>query len=125
MSAERFKIELTRWLSRVVNEERPSASVVAFNVGLFETADGYRVYLMGADSFEEGSGDWACEETFTPRERYLEVPAGAFVDWKDVQRATAGVMRGFLESDEGRTSFLSGAKAVTVGFDDGDLERVR
>ena len=47
-----------------------------------------------------------------------------FHDWHDVQTEVVAVTRAFLSSTVGQGSFLASARAVTVGFDDGDLERV-
>jgi len=66
--------DVAGWLHRVTANERPPASIVAYNIGLFETEDGYSAYLAGAGRFDPVSGDWACEEAFTPRERYLILP---------------------------------------------------
>ena len=41
----------TAWLCRVCAAEAPVASVVAFNIGLLETLEGYCAYLTGAENF--------------------------------------------------------------------------
>jgi hypothetical protein len=112
------------WLRRVCRDEHPGPLVIAYNIGLFETSTGYSAYLIGADRYSSVDGDWACAETFTPAERYFPIPAEGFEGWGQVHAAIVGVTRAFLRTAEGRDSFLARAKAVTVGFDDGDLERV-
>jgi hypothetical protein len=97
---------------------------VAYNIGLLETPKGYSAYLIGADQFDERHGDWACRESFTPAERYLPLPRGGLAGWEQVQSAVVAAVREFLASPAGRASFLGRAVAVTVGFDDGELERV-
>lgn len=59
------------WLCRVVASEAPPSSIVAFNIGLFETPDGYSAYLAGCESYDPANDDWATMEAFTPKERYL------------------------------------------------------
>ncbi|MGL4549577.1 MAG: hypothetical protein ACRC33_00205 [Gemmataceae bacterium] len=112
------------WLGRVSAVGAPPASVVAYNVGLLETKKGYAAYLIGADRYDEADGDWACRESFTPAERYLPLPGKGFAGWQDVHAAVVAAVREFLASPAGRESFLGRAAAVTVGFDDGELERV-
>jgi hypothetical protein len=111
------------WLGRVTAASVPPASVVAYNVGLLETPRGYSAYLIGADHFDERSGDWACRESFTPAERYLALPRRRGASWEDVHAAVVAAVREFLATPAGQASFL-GRAAVTVGFDDGELERV-
>lgn len=113
------------WLERVSAASTPPASVVAYNVGLFETKKGYSAYLIGAERYDEQNGDWACRESFTPAERYLPLPRKGFVNWQEVRAAMVAAIREFLASPAGQESFLSRAEALTtVGFDDGELERV-
>ena len=117
--------EFTAWLTRVCEAETPPESVVAYNIGLFKTPGGYSAYLIGADKYDEEDSDWACEESFTPADRYCPMPAGAFQKWEEVHAAIVAATKEFLRSAAGKESFLASAQAVTVGFDDGDLERVQ
>jgi hypothetical protein len=120
-----FERNFSAWLARVCREERPPSSVVAYNLGLCETPDGYSAYLIGADRYDAEDSDWACSESFTPSERYFPIPAAEFGSWEQVQKEVVAAVRAFVQSPEGQRSFLAAAEAVTVGFDDGDLERVR
>ena len=117
--------ELTAWLKRVASAEKPPKSVIAFNIGLIETENGFSAYLIGAKEFDEDDPDWACGEAFTFTERYCPIAKSGFKNWEDVQRAAVATAKAFLKSAEGKKSFLTSATAVTVGFDDGDLERVK
>ena len=117
--------EVVAWLRRVSAAETPPASVVAFNIGLFEAENGFSAYLVGAERYDANDGDWACDEAFTARERYLALPLGRDVKWQRVLELIADAARRFLASTEGSASFLAKARAVTVGFDDGDLVRVK
>ena len=124
MSKATLTQSVSAWLGRVSVTSAPPASVVAYNVGLLETKKGYSAYLIGADRYDERNGDWACRESFTPAERYLPIPGKGFGDWQEVHAAVVAAVREFLASPAGRDSFLNRAEAVTVGFDDGELERV-
>lgn len=130
---ERLKIEhdplqanVSSWLDRVASSETPLQSIVAYNVGLFETPDGFSAYLIGAASYDSESDDWACDEVFSPTERYLPLPSSKypFASWQVALAAVAEAVRSALESPAVKESFLGRAHAITVGFDDGDLVRV-
>ncbi len=112
------------WLARICDEEEPPTSVVAFNVGLFETPEGYSAYLVGSDCYDPEDSDWATRETFTPAERYFSFGREGFASWEQAHDAVIEATRRFLESPEGTESFLATAMALTVGFDDGELELV-
>lgn len=116
---------IAAWLGRVCAAESPPPSVVAYNVGLFETKKGFTAYLIGADRYDGANSDWACRESFTPKARHQPLPLGKGVGWEQAHAAVVGAVREFLGSPPGRESFLARAQAVTVGFDDGELERVR
>lgn len=116
---------VSSWLGRVCSAAGPPASVVAFNIGLFQTKKGFSAYFVGADQYDERNPDWACRESFTPAERYLPLPRGEHKDWQQVHASVVEAVRAFLDSPAGRDSFLAKAVAVTVGFDDGELERVK
>jgi hypothetical protein len=56
------------WLTRVATSETPPKDVIAYNIGLFKTEDGYSAYLVGSTEYDEDDADWACKEAFSPRE---------------------------------------------------------
>ena len=118
--------DMLAWLRRVCADEKPPRSVVAYNIGILETEQGYAAYLSGAASYDPDDDDWACDETFTPTERYLALrlrPVDA--SWEVALELVAATVRGYLASPAGSGSFLAKARAVTVGFDGGDLLRIR
>lgn len=116
---------LAAWFRRVVATEAPASTVIAFNLGLFETEGGMTAYLMGAEHFDPDDPNWACDQAFTPRERYLTLlPRRSEATWQEVLGLAREALRAFIQSPEGRSSFLGKAEAVTVGFDDGNLVRV-
>jgi len=124
--ANKISNRLHEWLERVSSNEEPSDSIVAFNIGLFEIEDGeYSVYLIGAIAFDESNEDWACSEAFSPSERYCILPDVAGYEWSVVLDLLAEAVKEFIDSIPGRSSFIGSARAVTVGFDSGELVRVK
>jgi hypothetical protein len=121
-----FETRFCAWLERISKKEKPPKSVVAYNIGLFESTNGYSAYLVGADEYSEEDSDWACDETFTPKERYFLLPDETKGQaWQVVLDRVARAAKDFLKTPAGKSSLFAKAKAVTVGFDDGDLTRVK
>jgi hypothetical protein len=117
---------LVVWLRRLSSTETPPSSVVAFNVGLFQTEKGFTAYLAGAPRYDAEDADWVFNETFAPRERCVSLPVRRDqATSQRVQELASDAVRRFLCSPDGEQSFLADAQAVTVGFDDGDLVRVK
>lgn len=116
---------IATWLGRVCAAENPPESVVAYNVGLFDSEKGYMAYLIGADQYDENDSDWACRESLTPKERYQKLTTGEFKTWEQAHAGVVEAVRAFLNFQAGKKSFLGRATAITVGFDDGELERVK
>ncbi|NWJ39497.1 MAG: hypothetical protein HXX12_00830 [Geothrix sp.] len=121
-----FEARFGSWLGRISSTEAPNPQVMAFNIGLFESESGFQAYLCGSTHYSVDDNDWACEEAFTPSERYFPIPA-AFAsgkDWQEIQSAVISATKAYLASSGARDSFLNKANVVTVGFDEGDLVRV-
>jgi hypothetical protein len=121
-----FEAEFCAWLSRISASETPNPRVIAFNVGIFESESGFQAYLCGSTHYSEDDSDWACEEAFTPSERYFSIPAefASGKEWLEIQSAVVSATKSFFASPNSQNSFLAKAEAVTAGFDDGDLVRV-
>ena len=115
------------WLERVRENSPPSASIVAYNFGIFESTDGYIVYLSGSHSFDPGDDDWTCNRDYIPTEKYFHLPASFSKNknWQEIQQNVVGLVKEFLASPEFAESFLRSSIAITVGFDDGEIERVK
>ncbi len=116
---------LGEWLNEVVRDEKPAQEIVAFNIGLFESPEGYCAYLSGAKTYSADDPDWATEESYTPAQRYCVLGDLGGQGWEEVQESVVDSVRSFLDSAPGAGSFLAKAHAVTVGFDDGDLVTVK
>ena len=120
-------IGFEEWIFRVTKTEDVPADIRAFNFGLFRNSQGsYSTYVIGARRYDPEDDDWACEEDFCPNEKYFDLVeySGEDCDWRDVQSKLVGTLRQLIASPRFKGCFLAPASAITVGFDDGDLERV-
>ncbi|HEV2800713.1 MAG TPA: hypothetical protein VGW12_09460 [Pyrinomonadaceae bacterium] len=115
------------WLERVGKSRPKPRGIAAYNFGIFESESGYIVYLVGSGEYDPEDDDWACNEDYVPREKYFELPRSftGRKQWPGVQREVARLVKQFINSPEFKRSLLARASAITVGFDDGELQRVR
>jgi hypothetical protein len=116
---------IAAWLEEVARDEKPPPAIVAYNIGLFQSPEGYCAYLSGATRYSEEDPDWARDDTYTPVHRYCVLGDLGGRDSSEVRRSVVESVRSFLGSPAGGASFFARAQAVTVGFDDGDLVAVK
>ncbi|MBI5953548.1 MAG: hypothetical protein HY865_17980 [Chloroflexi bacterium] len=121
-----LKALIVDWLTRASKTDVPQ-EVVGLNVGLFETPDSYTLYLACCDVFDENDGDWACSECYEHPLRYLEIPSlkTVYPQWDDFQEAVVAAIKPYIESDSLQGKWFGRMKGITVGFDDGDLIRIK
>ena len=115
-------IDLSSWLNQV-SADKPPDSVIAFNVGMFRTSDGFGVYLGGFDAYDENDSDWACEPVFVPSSKYFFIRDNN-IGWEEAQSEVISSVQNFLASENGKKSYLAQAEHLTAGFDDGGLVEI-
>ncbi|HEX6429818.1 MAG TPA: hypothetical protein VF008_19125 [Niastella sp.] len=115
------------WLTQICTTEKPEASIIAYNFGLLETGNGYTVYLIGSKLYDKEDTDWATEEDFVPALRYYALSPSDFkqLQFDVVQNKVKKMIKDFMKTDTYKKSFFAKAKAITIGFDDGDLEKIK
>ena len=112
--------EFDAWLEAALTSARPP-SIVAFNVNLYDSP--FRADLVGATSYDPSDSDWACEEAWTPPRRLFDFPDSlASRPWRERLALADSLLRNYLQSTSAGAGALRKARAVTVGFVDGDLE---
>ena len=60
--------EIRHWIQQINDETILPSDIVAFNFGLFESEEGYCIYLTGSKFYDESDDDWACDIDFEPIE---------------------------------------------------------
>ena len=111
--------EFTAWLDTALNTA-PLDQIVAVNFNLYEADEDYvfHVQVVGTASFDEENEDWACDEVVTSGENIFFLYAK---DWEDCLNSCALLVKKYLiEGKYGNE--LKMARAVAIGFVDGDLE---
>ena len=122
-----MKIEIIDWLKNIEKQDgTPPDSVIAFNLGLMESDQGFMMYFVGAFEYSEDNDDWACVEPPTKQYRYLKLPEKVQNEsWETIlDLCTKALFE--MESDGTlSTTLIKNAKAITTGFDDGELMKIR
>ena len=115
------------WFDRIGRSSPPADGIVALNIGIFETPNGYTIYLTGSTEYDPDNDDWACREDYSPKERYFELPSEftSGKDWKEVEEDLKLLIRNILSSDQFANNVLAKTEVFAVGFDDGDLTRLK
>ena len=130
-----FKIEIEKdeikrlisfWINRIDDKEVIPKSIKAFNFGIIETENDYQTYLVGTNNYNTENDDWACEEDFTPKEKYLSLGADSKKwNWQEIQSIVATGIEQFIETRISPLTFVHKAEYFTTGFDDGELKRIK
>ncbi|MDQ3799223.1 MAG: hypothetical protein M3384_07225 [Acidobacteriota bacterium] len=125
MSDELY-LKFVGWIARINRSESIPADLCAFNFGLIETEKSYSAYLTGAKTFDSENDDWACAEDFVPKEKYFELgDEFAGEDWRKVEKKFIELLERCIYSTGFSQTFLAKAEAITCGFDDGELFRIK
>ena len=95
----------------------------AFNFNLAEASQKFQVDLIGSTRYAESDPDWACEEAFVSQPRFFDLPREEVGDrWEGVHQLICIFVAEYIRSNT--TSPFRTAEAVTVGFVDGELQKV-
>lgn len=122
-----MKKEIVDWLKNIEKQDGiPPDSVIAFNLGLMESDQGFMMYFVGSFDYSEDDDDWACVEPPAKPYRYLKLPDEVQNEsWETILDICKNTLME-LESDGTlNTTLMKNAKAITTGFDDGELIKIR
>lgn len=115
--------EIEEWLDSLDLDDMPE-NIIAYNINLYEGDETYDLQLIGSDEFDKDDPDWACSEVYSSEEEicYIEM-TDEVGDWENAQKQFAQCIKDYLE--EGKyADVLKAAKAIGIGFVDGDIELV-
>lgn len=122
-----MKEEIVNWLNEIEKQDGiPPSEVVVFNLGLYESDEGFVMYLVGGFEYNEANDDWATLEMPKQDYRYLLLPQ--LVQNKPWMLVLEYAKNTLLELEsEGvfNKNILQNCKAITTGFDDGELIKIR
>lgn len=116
---------LEEWLMTLAQSETVPEEIQGLNFGIYETEDGYCVYLSGAEQYDADDSDWACDMDYEPAEENNGVGFSgepwSSIDWEEFLKLTKDALSKILNNKEEKIRAYVGNRYVTTGFDDGDL----
>ncbi|CAN5306758.1 hypothetical protein BH09BAC1_BH09BAC1_26890 [soil metagenome] len=115
---------IENWLKEVLATPEPPEEIIAYWFGLFETKQFFVLYVIGSPEFDEDDNDWTYEIGYEPANKYfhLNAPEWKGLEWEQVLEKVKAHLQNSPALKEGR---FAKAEAIAVGFDDGDVIRVR
>lgn len=114
-----MKSEIEAWIKQI--SDRPE--VKAINIGLFQAGSVYQAYLIGSFEYDPEDDDWACNEDYVPEYRYLELPGTSELGWETLLDLVSKSISEIIADNA--DNILNHVPVVTVGFDDGNLIRIK
>lgn len=120
-----MKEVVEKWFDKVNGIEIVPTNITALNFGLFESDENYILYLTGSEIYDESDDDWATEIDYEPKNKYVVLPDSKNRDWKEVQYEIENIITGFINTESFQNSIFSKIKNITVGFDNGDLKKIK
>jgi len=124
---EQFYIKIENWISNLSDDNTFTDEIVAINFGLFESEEGFMIHCIGSKIYDQENDDWACNEDFVPQKKYLKIPKELTEnkDWYEIQNMFGELLKKYLSSLDYEFSLLNKVEAITYGFDDGDLQKIK
>lgn len=115
---------IENWLAEIQNSPEPPAEIIAYYFGLFEAKGFYVIYLIGSPEFDAEDDDWTFEIGYEPKQKYfhLQGPEWKDLKWEAVLEKAKNHLLASPQLSKGR---FANAEAIALGFDDGDLVRVK
>ncbi|HYC72213.1 MAG TPA: hypothetical protein VEB66_13450 [Opitutaceae bacterium] len=102
----------------------PRRKVKAFNLCLYEGADYFEADFFGCPAYDPKDPDWACRWCHEGPSRFVFSSDAIAPEWAAGLRQAKKFVREYLASEQPGAAILRRARAVTVGFSDGDLDVV-
>ena len=115
------------WLTAIDSKETVPSEITAFNIGIFEQDEGYSIYLTGSEEYDADGDDWACDVDFEPANKYLDLSGAGIkaMEWQEFQDMIVKIVSDYLDTSANTSTSVFAGRVVMVGFDDGQLVRVK
>lgn len=113
----------TEWIENINKKEKVDSSIIGFNFGLFESTEGFEMYLIGSKTFDIHNEDWATNIDFEPNQKYFRFGQdfSKGKGWQEIVEYAEKLVSDFVNSEDFESSILANAIGITTGFDDGNL----
>lgn len=115
------QLTIQSWLDTLYKENNFDEKVISGNFGLFEGTDGYVIYFYGSYTFNIFEEDFDLNDDYFPENKYLGLEMLSKEEWEDVLTNIEIIIKDLKDSHE----YLKDLKHITLGFDEGDILRIR
>ncbi len=117
-----MKEKIHLWLNNIESQYNIDQKFVALNFGIYETEQGYCIYMVGSRKYDEENDGWAEDaEDFSP-EIFLEITI--LEDWRNFQKDVEYILSEELSKRGTNPNSAFYKRIVTTGFDDAPLRRI-
>ena len=120
-----MKKNIEDWLVEFNNKEIIPKNIEALNFGLFESENNFILYLIGSENYDENDDDWATEVDYEPKNKYLTLVNSKNQGWEEILKEVEISILEVLTSNNFQNSIFEKIKNITIGFDDGDLIKIK
>ena len=118
-----LKSMLFQWIDKLEKYAQPPKEITSLNFGLFESNDGFMIYLTGSKVYDISDDDWASQIDYEPQSKYkyllLKNAEISNLKWDEVLQTVHGHLKEFVNDQPYYSLFKK--RIVATGFDDGDL----
>ena len=123
----KLDILIADWISNNDLKEDELQGIEAINFGIFESPNGYTIYLSGAKLYDPDDDDWSTSVDYEPTNKYLILSKEVTkeLDWTQILDLVVNSLKVYLDTESFLSSSLAKIKVITTGFDDGDLIRIK
>ncbi|MBK7873628.1 MAG: hypothetical protein IPJ74_24655 [Saprospiraceae bacterium] len=121
------------WIEKVNALERPYYPLNAIHFGLFEAdaEDGFVVYWIGTRFYQREMDIWNkwikdAEYEPHPQRKFLYLPFTLVTDdWFIPHSMVSRALLAYVDSEDFAFSIFRHAERITIGFDDGEVYRIK
>ena len=117
-----LKVMLIQWINKLENYAPPK-EIIALNFGLFESNNGFMIYLTGSKVYDISNDDWASVIDYEPEPKYkyllLKNAEISNLGWNAVLQIVQVYLKEIINDRSDYNLFKS--RITTTGFDDGEL----
>ena len=118
-----MKQRIENWLLKISQDNTEVNGIIALYFGIYETKTGFCLYLTGSKDYDANDDDWACSVDFEPNGNYLSIDST--LDWEQFLNTVSAIIEECINELLISKAKLFSDKIIAIGFDDGQLLRIK
>jgi|SRR5579871_759057 len=110
---EEYK-SISAWLTFMCNHDKPAKPIAEFKFGMFESSDGYILFLTGQNRYNENQNRSSVRIEFQPSHMYFKLPESEYKNLTREQllEKLTGQFKEFANTETFKNSFFTKADKV-------------